>query len=120
MKPGFYEMPSFVRGDTWNGVGGFVITVDGVAPDTTLISVKIDFRVKKTSPTVSASLNSEVVEGSGTITIDDATNWEISIPSQTLDLDAGTYVWDMETVDSEGTVKTYLEGTIKVLQDVTV
>ena len=66
----------------------------------------------------SATLSTAPVPPDGTITINNATTWDFTIPVQNLPLVAGTYDWQFQTIDSQGSIQTYMRGTIEVLLDV--
>lgn len=117
MTPGTYTMPTFVRGDTWQGVDSMTITVNSAAPANSLSSVLTQFRRNRTATgepllELSSADASEIV-------IDDADNWVIQFPPQQLSLPAGTFYYDIQFTDSSGAVKTYVSGTIVVQPDVT-
>lgn len=107
-----------VRGDTFDGIANLQITVDSAAPTDALASVRIQFRRSKRAASVLQSLSSD--DSPATILIEDADTWLISIPSSNnLDLPVGKSFYDMEFTDVNGRKKTYIAGTIEVLQDVT-
>jgi hypothetical protein len=115
MKPAFFEIPSFVRGDTWNGINSISITVNSSFPIASVVSSRIQFKTHKKDTTALATLTS----ADGSIVITDVDAWTFHIPQQNIDLPVGKLFWDMEIVDSSDNVRTYLEGTVTVLQDVT-
>ena len=75
----------------------------------------MDIRVNADSASASKALTS----GGGDITIDNAATWEFTVEPFAMDLAAGPYVYDVETTDAAGTVRTYLSGSLTVVQDVT-
>ena len=113
--PAEYTIPACVTGDTFPSLVVDSITVSGVAPANTLASVRMDIRTTPTASTASKALTS----AGGDITIDSAANWGFTVEPFAIALTARTYYYDIETTDSSGTVRTYLTGTWKVVQDVT-
>jgi len=102
---------AFVQGDTWGGIPSIVFDP---APNYTVASAKMQFRESKLAVLPSATLSSE----DGTIIINNATTWSFTVPVQNLPLTAGTYNWQFQTVDSQGSIQTYMQGTIEVTLDV--
>lgn len=117
MEPANYTMKPFVKGDTWDGVSSIVINFTGGATSS-LDSGRIQFRKEKARG--GNALYEINTASSGILIVDTGSvAWEVSIPSQSLPLPAGISYWDLETIDSNGVIKTYLEGTISGAQDVT-
>ena len=108
-------LPSLIRGDTWDGISSISITVDGSPPIYPVASARIHFRRKPAANIIGHSLDSE----DDSILILDAAGWSFQAPPQALPLGTGLWYWDFETVDTEGTIKTYVFGTITIIQDVT-
>ena len=102
---------AFVQGDTWGGIPS--ITFDP-APNYNVASARMQFRASKVSPLPSATLSTT----DGTIVINNAVTWNFTVPVQNLALTAGTYNWQFQTTDSQGSIQTYMQGTIEVLLDV--
>ena len=107
-----YIFNDHIKGDTFNELV-FDLTVDGVAVDLTDVDIDIDFR---TAPGVSASALSLGVETGITKS---ATTGRFSIDEQIINIPAGVYYYDIQFTYDTGKVKTYLEGTLTILQDVT-
>jgi hypothetical protein len=116
MIPGTYNLPSVTEGDTWVGVPSITIAINGDPPASSLARVAMQFRRRHTDADALVSLHSG---SGGGITIDDAAGWEIAVPPQVLTLDAGSYVYDLETEDATGVIRTYLAGRLTVLPQVT-
>ena len=112
--PGRYTIPSAVTGDTFAGIPELSIKVNGAAPTASLASVKMQFKTEATASTAALELTS----ASG-ITINDASNWNITIDPFTINLSADNYVYDIEFTDANGDVRTYVTGTWSIVQDVT-
>jgi len=106
--PGTYNWPSAVSGDQFPGFTNFAITVGGVAPAANLASVLIHFRRNDDDSTGTPVLALSTEDG--TIVIEDAANWEFSIPAFDIELDPGTYYYDIRTVDALGARRTYVKG----------
>lgn len=115
MIPGIYNMQGIARGDGWRGLPSIVIRVNGNPPGVALASARLQFRSAPSAEEVGATLST----AAGSITITSAANWELAIPAQALPLGARVWHYDLETTDVEGTVRTYLKGTLKIEQDVT-
>lgn len=116
MRPASQLLSPVVRGDTWNGIGTTNIQVNGAAPTFPVASARMHFRSSPAAATPTLALTS----ADGDIVIDNADTWLMHvIPVTPFPLAAGVWYWDLETTDSAGTVKTYVTGTLHVLQDVT-
>ncbi|GAA5124698.1 hypothetical protein JIN84_13015 [Luteolibacter yonseiensis] len=111
MIPGTYNMDSFLRGDWWDGVPSIRITVNGEPPLSPIVSARLQFRT--------GNLLGCQIETPTGIVIEDAAGWHLSIPAQALALQAGAWNYDLETTDAEDVVRTYIKGTITVIQDIT-
>jgi hypothetical protein len=117
VKPSTYNFPDLVRGDTFDGITSLQITVNDAPPPVALASVRAHFRRSKLAAATLVELSSE--DSPATIVIHDSGTWLISIPPGSLDLPVGKAFYDMEFTDTSGRKKTYIAGTIEVLQDVT-
>jgi hypothetical protein len=85
-------------------------------PAAALAHARIQFR--RNSPTGAVGL--EVTDENGKLVIADAVAWKFSIPDTVAAPPlAGSYYWDLETVDESGVIKTYLEGVWEITQDTT-
>lgn len=102
---------AFVQGDTWGGIPSIILDP---APNYNVVSARMQFRAFKLAVLPSATLSST----DGTITINNAATWSFTVPVQNLPLTAGTYSWQFQTTDSQGSIQTYMQGTIEVLLDV--
>ena len=114
MTPGTYPIPQHRSGDTWKGISSLTIKINGEAPSVSLASVKIQFR-KNAGTSVVLELSTE----DGTIVILDAINWTIQIPKIIVTLYPDTYIYDIQTVDSNGDIFTYVVGTWEIIEDIT-
>jgi hypothetical protein len=106
-----YNITSY-KGDTFNGVQ-FTVLVNGSAPANDLSSVILTVRPNPTSST-----KYQLTSASG-ITITDATNWVFSIDQQILSWPAANYYYDIQCIDVNGNIKTYIKGRWNVTQDIT-
>ena len=110
---------AFVQGDTWGGIPTITFTP---APNYALSLVRMHFRDSFVSTTTRAKISSEddIVGQPGTkqINISDPSNWIIIIPPQPLGLKAGSYVWQLEFVDDQDQIQTYMQGNIQVFADI--
>ena len=115
------------KGDFWEGMSVGPVLINGVQPTVNLAAVRMQFRDE--DDVLGHEFNEAPGAGEGTITITDAVTWEINVPEQLLDLDAGvvnnrltnskTWYWDFQTTDTNGRILTLYRGTIKVKEDVT-
>jgi len=103
---------AFVQGDTWGGIPLITFTP---APNYLVVSARMQFRESKVAVLPSATLTTEP---NGGIEINDADDWIFTVPVQNLPLTAGTYDWQFQTTDSQGSVQTYMQGTIQVYLDI--
>ena len=110
-------LPSIVRGDTWDGLTITGVTIDGEAPSTELASVLIHFRTARTATGDAAHILSSADEEE--LVIDDAATWTVTAPAQSLPLTAGKWYFDVQFTDDAGAVRTYLDGTLTIIQDIT-
>lgn len=117
--PANVTLPSFVRGDTWDGIDEITITVNDAAPPYPLASAKIEFRKGSKTGDLGHTLSTAPQSGDGIIQVADAALWKLIVPPQDMPLTAAIWHYDIQTTDSQGTVKTYIAGTVTVEQDVT-
>lgn len=99
------------KNDTWQQV--FSLTANNSAINLSAATVTIQVRTTATSPTAALTLT----EGAG-ITVGGSLNNQITL-KKIVDISAGVYVWDLQVLYGDGTVKTYLEGSFEVYEDVT-
>lgn len=99
---------AYVQGDTWSGIPSITVTP---APSYTADSAI--FAIKRNASDVQTL--KQLSSADGEIVISDDVNWIFTIPAQTLNLNAGTYVWQFRVTDSNGGIQTYLQGSIQVL-----
>jgi hypothetical protein len=112
MKPGKFNLTPVVYGDTWNGVSA-VYSSTGNTFDSDLATVKMSFR--DTDGTLGLALTS-----SAGIVINNANTYNFTVsPITPLTLAVGVWYWSIETTSAAGIIKTYLAGTLEVLDDPT-
>ena len=111
--PTRYQLPTVVRGDTFPGLTVSSVKINGSNPTTALDSVKMDIRT--TPAAASAELSLSSTDG---ITINNNATWNFTIDAFQVNLDAGTYYYDIETITGT-TRRTYLKGHWIVTQDTT-
>lgn len=114
MTPATYNFPNHTKGDTFKGLSSLTITINSQAPTTTLASAKLQLR-KTPLGKVFLELSSE----DDTIIIEDSAAWEISIPKILIDIPPYAYFYDLQTIDENGDVSTYLKGTWTIVEDIT-
>ena len=127
MAPVKISLENHWKGDTWPGMVIGPVIINDEQPPVALASCKMQFR--DGDDVLGHEFNSVPGQDIGTITIDDADTWEITVPEQLLNLDAGDIVsglintkywhWDFETIDVNGKKLTLYYGKIKVKEDVT-
>jgi hypothetical protein len=115
MEPETYIIEPHVSGDTWSSLSSITIAINGISPVFPLVSARIQFR-KSYLGSIIFELNSE---NHDTMEIADPVTWRIVIPSQVIAAPPGIYSYDLETIDSMGSKKTYLKGTWEILEDIT-
>lgn len=114
-RPVHIELSPVVVNDTWPGLSECKFQSDGDAFSLNLSSIRMHFR--DSDNVVVRQLTST----NGGITIESAANWQFTVnPITTLTFNADTYYWSIETTDANGTIKTYVTGTLEVLVDATI
>ena len=114
-KPGIVNINNHYKGDTFDGIRYTILnSSDNLPIDLTAATIKSQFRKSAKKGTVIK----EVTDGVG-ITISDAVNGIFEIDSFIIDWEVSTYYYDIEITFSNGVVKTYIEGTLTVIQDIT-
>tara|TARA_R110002153_G_scaffold59259_2_gene161951 strand:- start:5906 stop:6262 length:357 start_codon:yes stop_codon:yes gene_type:complete len=103
------------KGDTYDGVQFTLLnTQDNTPIDLTGVAIKSQFRYDSKI----GGIQKEITDGNG-ITIDDAVNGVFSIDSFIIDWSPDIYYFDVQITFANGIVRTYIQGTIKVIQDIT-
>jgi len=103
------------RGDTYDGVQFTLLNTEDSSPiDLTGVSIKIQFRYNSKI----GGIQKEITDGNG-VTISNAVNGVFSIDPFLIDWAPDIYYFDVQMTFTNGVVRTYIQGTIKVIQDVT-
>lgn len=103
------------KGDTYDGVQFTLLNTEDNSPiDLTGVNIKIQFRYNSKI----GDLQKEINNGDG-VTISDAVNGVFSIDPFLIDWKPDLYFFDIQITFLNGIVRTYIQGTIKVIQDVT-
>ena len=111
MTPATHALKDTVRNDTFNKVD-FTITKDNVAIDLTNATIKVAFRHLKKDGKVSKALTN--ADG---ITLTTPAQGKFKIDAFIADMPVGIHYYDIE-ITIGTVVKTYIEGTINITQDV--
>ena len=109
------QLSDFTRNDTWPGATFTVDWGDDPTRPSPITSARMYFRTRKPPHTLGDTLST----ADNTITVIDATNYEIRVGKKKLALDAGNWVWDLEVSTLENDVYTIAFGTMFVRADVT-
>ena len=108
-----YTFPAQYRGDTHDGTT-FTVNVNGSPYDLTNVTITAKFRKdSKTGPELLS-----VTNGAG-ITVSNAAGGIFDLDPFIVDFPPGTHYYDIQFVQADGVVKTYIKGTMTVEQDVT-
>lgn len=110
-----YNFADKVKGDTLEPIT-FTVTVNAAPLNLTNCTILIQFK-KQPCLAYDYQMGSSVAIGGVTIT--DAVNGEFRIDEQVLNWKAAKYYYDIQFTWTDGTVKTYIGGTIEIKQDVT-
>jgi hypothetical protein len=103
-----------IKGDSFEAVN-FQMLVNSVALNLTGCTLRMQLR-KEYGGIVYLSLTSVASAG---ITITTAASGLFRINKQIINIDANTYIYDIELIKSDGTVKTYISGNFYITNDVT-
>lgn len=118
MIPATLNLPTFVAGDTWEGLGQFRVwqidpaTKVKTPPASAVAAAKIHFARTLDQPAPDFTLTA----GEAGFGLDDAAEWRFSVPPQPLALTPGDYFHKLVTLDAADVRKTYWTGKIRVLQ----
>jgi len=103
-----------IKGDTFELVN-FQMLVNSVALNLTGCTLRMQLR-KEYGGIVYLSLTSVASAG---ITITTAASGLFKINKQIINIDAANYIYDIELIKADGTIKTYISGNFYVTNDVT-
>ena len=107
-----YQLPAAKKGDTWDG---FTVNlkVSGEPLDITGATILFQVRQFIESPTHVV----EKTQASG-ITITDAPGGQFTVNEFVPDIDAGSYLYEVQVTTSDGKVRTVLGGSWRILDEV--
>ena len=103
-----------IKGDTFEAVN-FELLVNTVALNLTGCTLRMQLR-KEYGGIVYLSLTSVASAG---ITITSAASGLFKINKQVINIEAANYIYDIELIKADGTVKTYISGNFLITNDVT-
>jgi len=103
-----------IKGDTFEAVN-FQMLVNTVALNLTGCTLRMQLR-KEYGGVIFLSLTSVASAG---ITITTPTSGLFKINRQIINIDATNYIYDIELIKADGTVKTYISGNFSITNDVT-
>ena len=103
-----------IKGDTFEAVN-FQMLVNSVALNLTGCTLRMQLR-KEYGGVIFLALTSVASAG---ITITNAATGLFRINKQIINIDAYNYIYDIELIKSDGTVKTYISGNFLITNDVT-
>lgn len=109
-KPAQYNIQIW-KNDTWNNT----FTLLNETTPISLVGAVVEIQIRKTAKSSDSLATLTIGDG---ITISGASNNVINV-SYNVDIDSGSYVYDMAIEFSDGTEKTYIWGTFLVFEDVT-
>ena len=108
-----YNFPQHINGDTFNGVT-FTVSVNAVPLNLTDATIKMQAR------TQSGALALELTTTDNEIEITTPLSGIFSIKEQIITVtDPAKFNYDIQITLSDGTIKTYIEGTWQILPSVT-
>lgn len=112
-----YNFPDAVCGDTYNTIAMQItcgIDIDNQEP-VDLTGAKISMWFKNSMGRKKLEFSTET-DG---INITDAANGEFVFELGKIEIEPGIYNHDVEIEFADGTIKTYIKGTINILEDIT-
>ena len=98
-------------GDTWPGIPALSFATPQASP---VASARLVFFKPGQPSGNSPATGTELTSGNG-VTIADPVAWAFSIPPHTLPLDPGEWTFHFKTTATDGTVRTWLVGTLTIL-----
>jgi hypothetical protein len=112
--PPFVHLPCTYKDATWDGLTWRITSTDSTEFDAVLSSAK--FQLKDSNGAAALTLTSATA-GQVTLNKTAARQWDITVESRILSLDAGIYSWALETTDANGVIKPRLIGDLKINAD---
>jgi hypothetical protein len=112
--PPFVHLPCTYKDATWDGLTWRITSTDSTEFDAVLSSAK--FQLKDSNGAATLTLTSATA-GQVTLNKTAARQWDITVESRILSLDAGIYSWALETTDADGVIKPRLIGDLKINAD---
>jgi hypothetical protein len=103
-----------IKGDTFEEVN-FAMILNSVVLNLTGCTLRMQLR-KEYGGVIFLSLTSVASAG---ITITNASGGLFKINRQIINIDANNYIYDIELIKADGTVKTYISGNFVITNDVT-
>jgi len=103
-----------IKGDTFESVN-FAMILNSVVLNLTGCTLRMQLR-KEYGGVIFLSLTSVASAG---ITITNAAGGLFRINRQIINIDAANYIYDIELIKADGTVKTYVSGSFSITNDVT-
>jgi hypothetical protein len=103
-----------IKGDTFEAVN-FAMILNSTVLNLTGCTLRMQLR-KEYGGVIFLSLTSVASAG---ITITNAAGGLFRINRQIINIDAANYIYDIELIKSDGTVKTYISGNFSITNDVT-
>jgi hypothetical protein len=103
-----------IKGDTFEEVN-FAMILNSAVLNLTGCTLRMQLR-KEYGGVIFLSLTSVASAG---ITITNASGGLFKINRQIINIDAGNYIYDIELIKADGTVKTYINGNFVITNDVT-
>lgn len=114
-KPAVYKISDHYKGDTFDGVQFTILNSSDNSPiDITNSAMKIQFR----KSSIIGDIVKEITNISG-ITFVDAINGVFKMDGFLINWDEGIYYYDVQITFVDETVRTYIKGTISIIQDTT-
>jgi hypothetical protein len=114
-----YNLPDHRKGDTFLGVE-FEVIVNGVAIDVADYDIKMQFR--KTAGRISDVVLELSTDNDRLERLEPTTDGKFKIVEWLVDIPAGVYVFDIQftKLDDGGRIRTWIKGTWKILEEVTI
>lgn len=114
-----YKIPDHLKGDTFDGVI-FTVSVNSVPLNLTDASFKMT--LVKQAPQKDIKVKTPVLtltSPSGGLSLVNGPLGKFQINKQIINIPPDVYAYDIQITLADGTVKTYVKGTWKILQDIT-